>query len=317
MKEVPILCITGTTGSGKNEIGARVAARLGGQVISLDSMKVYRGMDIGTAKPTAAERAMAPHHLIDILDPREAGMHLRAYIDRAEEVIRELNRQGKPAIIVGGTAMYLMGLLYGVYDGPSRNEAFRARLQVEKEKFGAPALHARLAAIDPDAAAKIDPNDYKRIERGLEMATVGGIRPSDVRSAWHSDPPRASLNWMITWPRPVLRERIECRVDRMFEDGWIDEVQRILDTGGFGKESLMALGYREIIAHIEGKIDLSTCRTLIKTKTWQFSRRQLTWMKKLEPKTVIMREGGVGAEAVAERIIAGFLPAFQAATRGA
>lgn len=305
MSARPILCITGTTGSGKNEIGARAARRLGGEVLSLDSMKVYRGMDIGTAKPTPAQQALAKHHLIDILDPRD-GMHLKRFIEMANDVIASLEREGKTPVIVGGTAMYLMGLLYGVYEGPSRDDDFRAVLAAERDERGVPALHARLGEIDPAAAAKIDPNDYKRIERALEVHASTGRAPSELRTGWFTGPRRPASVYIITWPRDLLRRRIEKRVDEMLVEGWIDEVRRLRDQGGFGREAAMALGYREILAFLDDQLTLDECSTLIKTRTWQFSRRQMTWMKKLPDAVTISLEPGADLDLIVDRIVGEF-----------
>lgn len=297
----PILCITGTTGTGKNALGARTAARLGGEVISLDSMKVYRGMDIGTAKPTASERAMAPHHLLDILDPKE-GMNLRRFIDCTNDVIADLESRGKPAIVVGGTAMYLVGLLYGVYEGPSRDDRFRAELAAERDRVGLRILHDRLAGIDPVAAKKIDPADYKRIERALEIHHVAKVLPSSLRTDWFSVPILPSRIWVLTWPRDVLRRRIEARVDEMIASGWIDEVKKIREGGGFGRESGMALGYPEIQAFLDGKMSMPDMVERIKIKTWQFSRRQQTWLKKIESAQWIVLSPDDSLDRLAEKI---------------
>ena len=307
----PLLCITGTTGSGKNSIGVLVAEELSGEVLSLDSMKVYRGMDIGTAKPAREELDRVPHHLIDILGPEDR-MDLRRFLGLADDVVEECRVKNCPLVAVGGTAMYLTGLLYGVHDGPSRDDDFRKALRLERDRLGTAPLHARLEAIDPDAAAKIETNDYQRIERALEIFEATGQGPSQLRQDWFSEARFPSLIFVITWPRDVLRTRIENRVDRMFDQGWIEEVRRLRSAGGMSEEASMALGYREILEHLDGKIQEEELRALIKTRTWQFSRRQLTWMKRFESARVIVRSDDDTPETLAAGIAAEFAPIWAA-----
>ncbi|MCA9320793.1 MAG: tRNA (adenosine(37)-N6)-dimethylallyltransferase MiaA, partial [Planctomycetes bacterium] len=228
-----LICITGTTGSGKNHLGVLVAERLGAEIISLDSMKVYRGMDIGTAKPGAHERARVRHHLIDILDPRDH-MDLRQFLARAEVAVTEIRGRGQRVVCVGGTAMYLAGLLYGVMDGPSRDADFRAALRRERDESGTEALHRRLQDVDPDSAARIMPADYQRIERALEIHALTGRPATAFRQDWFQGPARPATLYVLTWPRDELRRRIFARVDQMFDSGWLDEVRALIAAGGLG-----------------------------------------------------------------------------------
>jgi tRNA dimethylallyltransferase len=278
--DTPVLILTGTTASGKNRMGASLARRLDGEVLSLDSMKVYRGMDIGTAKPTAAEQAQAPHRLIDLLSPREA-MHLRRFVDLAHEARRDAARRKKTPVVVGGTQLYLHGFLHGVFEGPPQDQIFRERLRAEAAALGVPALHARLRACDPTAAGRIHENDYKRIERALEVHHATG-RPISALQAEGTVPstfPRRVA--VLTWDRAVLAARIEARVVEMFREGFVDEVRRILAEGGFGREAGDALGYPETIALLAGKISEDEAIRLIQNGTRQFARKQLTWLRKL------------------------------------
>ncbi|MEZ6195717.1 MAG: tRNA (adenosine(37)-N6)-dimethylallyltransferase MiaA [Planctomycetota bacterium] len=298
----PILCITGTTGTGKNSIGILVAEALDTEVISLDSMKVYRGMDVGTAKPDAADLGRVRHHLIDVIDPDDR-MDLARFIGLAEAAVAELAARGRDAVAVGGTAMYLNGLVYGVHDGPSRDEGFRAALREERDRIGVAALHARLAALDPASAARIDPHDYRRIERALEVAATGERPLGESERRWFREPRHRALLRILTWPREELRQRIDRRIDRMLEEGWIEEVSRIEAGGGFSEEAAMALGYREILAHLAGDLGRERMVERIKTKTWQFARRQLTWMKKYRDGEVILLSAADTHESVAARLL--------------
>ena len=278
--EAPVLILTGTTASGKNRLGAALAHRLGGEVLSLDSMKVYRGMDLGTAKPGAEERQGVPHHLIDLLDPSES-MHLRRFVDQAHEARRDVARRGKIPVVVGGTQLYLHGFLHGVFDGPAQDPEFRARLKEEAAAEGTAFLHARLAVADPDAAARIHANDYKRIERALEVLAVAGrpISALQREGTFASTFPRRI--YVLTWERRALFARIDARVVTMFREGFVDEVRRIVAGGGFSREAGDALGYREVLAHLEGRTSEAETIALIQTHTRQFARKQTTWLRKL------------------------------------
>lgn len=297
----PLIVITGTTGSGKSEVGVEVAIRTGAEVVSLDSMAVYRGMDIGTAKPDEATRRGVPHHMIDVVVPSEE-MNLHRFIELTEDVLVDMERREVPAVVVGGTTMYLVGLLWGLDDGPPRDDAFRTALVAEREALGVEALHARLAEADPACARAIDPQDYQRIERALEIV-ASGARPSELRTGWFRGEPRPSRLFVLTWPRPELRRRIEERVDRMLEAGWVDEVRAIRDAGGFSRGAAKALGYREILAWLDGELAEEHLAERIKTRTWQFAKRQLTWLRKLEHAEVITLGEGDTVEGLADRMV--------------
>lgn len=278
--EAPVLILTGTTASGKNRLGASLAKQLGGEVLSLDSMKVYRGMDLGTAKPGAEERQGVPHHLIDLLDPLES-MHLRKFVDLAHAARTDVAARGRVPVVVGGTQLYLHGFLHGVFDGPAQDPAFRADLKAEAAAKGTEVLHARLKAADPVAAAKIHANDYKRIERALEVLHVVGRPISDLQreGTFASTFPRRT--YVLTWERRALFARIDARVVTMFAEGFVDEVRRIVAAGGFGREAGDALGYREMLALLRGRATEAETIGLIQTHTRQFARKQTTWLRKL------------------------------------
>ena len=300
----PLLVLTGTTGSGKNRLGTRWAELVGAEIISLDSMKVYRGMDIGTAKPSAELRARIPHHLLDILDPAER-MDLRQFVTLAEEAITDITSRGRRIVAVGGTAMYLNGVLYGIHEGPSRSHEFRQKLRAERDEVGVLALHARLAEADPDTASRLDPNDFQRIERALEVLALTGQAPSQQENNWFQKPRFPFRVVVLTWPRETLRARIEQRVDAMFAEGWVEEVRAVEEGGGFSDEAGRALGYPQISAFLKGELKLDEAIERTKIKTWQFARRQLTWMKKYRDAEIIIRTEGDDVESLAQRLAEG------------
>jgi tRNA dimethylallyltransferase len=279
--EPPVLVVTGTTASGKGDLGAMLAENLGGEVLSLDSMKVYRAMDIGTSKPTIAERRGVPHHLIDLVDPRES-MNLARFVGLAEAARRDVAGRGRVPVAVGGTMMYLHGFLNGVFSGPVADPELRSRLRAEAEVRGVPALHERLRAVDPVAAQRIHPNDYKRIERALEVQTMTGRPISELQTRETRRPEFAREVSVVTFSRKALDLRIDLRVVQMFEAGFVDEVRRIQEHGGFGRESGEALGYREVVEHLQGRRGIEETMALVQRHTRQFARRQLTWLRRLE-----------------------------------
>ncbi len=275
----PLICIAGTTGTGKNRIGALLARTMGASVLSLDSMKVYRGMDIGTAKPDSELQSLCPHYLLDVVAPSER-MDMSLFMQHAEEVVQAKAAAGEPLVCVGGTAMYLNGLLFGLQDTPPRDDTLRARLRAERDEKGVAELHKRLKSIDPSSAERINSNDYQRIERALEVFELTG-KPAGLRERdWFGSMRFPARVFILTWPREILRARIERRVDQMFDDGWIDEVRHVQETCGFGETASRALGYPEITAFLAGTVGEAETRGLIKTHTWQFAKRQLTWYRK-------------------------------------
>lgn len=280
LDRLPVLVLTGTTASGKNRTGARLAARVGGEVISLDSMKVYRGMTIGTAKPGPEEQAGIPHHLIDILDPLDS-LDLRAFVEKAQAVRRDIAGRGKIPVVVGGTQLYLHGFLEGVFDGPAADEGFRQAFRAEADRLGDAVMHARLAVIDPETAKRLHVNDRKRIERALEVYALTGKPISVLQKEGTVKSTFPRFTAVLTWRRDVLDARIHRRVVEMFRDGFVEETRTILAAGGFGRTSGAALGYEEAIAVVEGRMSVDAAIDAVSTKTRRFARKQLTWLRKL------------------------------------
>src|SRR5262245_33392929 len=254
--------LTGPTACGKTALALELAERIGGEIVALDSMTVYRGMDIGTAKPSAEELARVPHHLIDVLDPWES-LTVAWWLERAAEACRDITARGKRPLFVGGTPFYLKALLHGLFDGPPGDEALRRKLEAEAERDGKTALHARLAAVDPKTAARLHPNDVRRVVRALEVHTLTGKPISAWQQTWDTPAFRGAPQAapepvhisavVLELPREVLYDRVNRRVGAMLAAGWLDEVQRLLELPRpLSREARQALGYRELLEYLEG-----------------------------------------------------------------
>lgn len=278
--------LTGPTAVGKTAIALEIAERTGAEIVALDSMTVYRGMEIGAAKPTAADRARVPHHLLDLLDPTEP-CNLDWFLRQAESACAGIRQRGRQPLFVGGTPLYLKAALRGIFAGPPADLKLRAELEAEARLIGVPALHQRLAAVDPPAAERILVNDLRRIVRALEVYQHTG-RPISFwqrQFATPADPcPKAAC---LLRPRVTLVARIHDRIDTMLGAGWIDEVraleacQLVASTG-----VAQMVGYREIAQFLAGQISWDDMRTAIQTRTRQFAKRQLTWFRHLEELTI-------------------------------
>ncbi|MEX0792266.1 MAG: tRNA (adenosine(37)-N6)-dimethylallyltransferase MiaA [Pirellulaceae bacterium] len=274
--------LTGPTASGKSAVGLRLAEAIDAEIIALDSMSLYRGMDIGTAKPTKAQQETIPHHLVDVLDPTEESSIAR-YLQMAQKAATEIEARGKRVLFVGGTPLYLKALLRGMSEGPPPDTQLRSEMEAEAERGGSEPLHARLKLVDPLSANQIHPHDTRRIIRALEVYRTTGapishqqldfedsLAPEDCRAFW------------LSWPRPELHVRINARVDQMLEAGLLAEVERLTQTyGKLSTTALQAVGYAEIIAHQQGEMALPLAVERIKARTRQFAKRQCTWFRSL------------------------------------
>lgn len=274
--------LTGPTASGKTSVGLALAGLLGAEIISLDSMALYRGLDIGTAKPRDDERRQVPHHLIDLIDPDEE-FSLAQYVAAAHAAVAEVRSRGRQPLFVGGTPLYLKALLRGIFTGPPADWPFRRRLEAEARQRGEAWLHAQVSAIDPVAAARLHPRDTRRLIRALEVHAQTGRPISELQSQFeHARPAEECRVFVLDWPRAELYGRIEARVDAMFSDGLVDEVRQLLASGsGFGRTARQALGYREVLDYLAGEWPLEATVDLVKTRTRQFAKRQLTWFRAL------------------------------------
>lgn len=284
--------LTGPTASGKTALGVRLAEILGAEVLSLDSMAVFRGMDIGTAKPDRAAREAVPHHLLDLVEPIEE-FSLSRYVQEAHALAQRMREQGKPILFVGGTPLYLKALLRGLFHGPPPDWEFRNQVEEEVKETGLPALRERLKQVDPLSAAKIHPNDQRRMIRALEVYKITGRPLSHFQLQFDEGrPPEACRVFVLGWERLALHARIDQRVEKMMELGLLDEVRGLLDKyGELGKTASQAVGYREAIAHLRGEIPLRECVDQIKFASHQFARRQEIWFRGLsECRRIEMRE---------------------------
>jgi len=284
------LILTGPTACGKSALALELAERIGAEIVALDSMTVYRGMDIGTAKPTTEARARVPHHLIDVLDAWES-LTVSDWLDRATEACLAIMARGKRPLFVGGTPFYLKALFHGLFPGPPADVELRLTLEAEATCTGNAALHARLAIVDAKTAARLHPNDVRRVIRALEVYVLTGKPISDWQQTWDTPaftdapetaPPALRIPAVrLELPRELLYDRINRRVDVMLANGWLDEVRRLRELPQpLSREARQALGYRELLAHLEGTdIDWPTTTELIRTHTRQFAKRQLTWFR--------------------------------------
>jgi tRNA dimethylallyltransferase len=280
-----IVVLSGPTASGKSALALALARDFPVEIVNADSLQVYRRFDIGTAKPTAAERAEVPHHLIDVADPDEP-YDAGRYVREAERAIGEIRARGKVPMLVGGTGMYIRALLRGLDPLPS-DPRIRKELSMRWDAEGGAALHAELTRIDPETSAKVHPSDRLRVLRALEIAAVGGIPPSRARTAWNSGVGRHGCLFLALWPdRKTLYGNISVRTEEMFRRGLVEEVRGLLD-GGIGRslKPMTALGYRHTAAHLLDGVPLAETIEAVKRDTRRYAKRQVTWLSS-EPNLV-------------------------------
>lgn len=277
-----VILLMGPTASGKSVLAVALAQQLNAEIVSVDSALVYRGMDIGTAKPTLAERGGIPHHLIDILDPSES-FSTGQFRARALELIADIRQRGKRPLLVGGTMLYFSALTQGLAQLPEANAEIRARLDAELLRFGKDAMHARLAAVDPVAAARIHVNDPQRIQRALEVFEISG-RPLSSFFAGQNAEPSHRYTKLIIAPaqRQTLHDKIAERFDAMLRQGFIDEVKALRARGDLHEmlPSIRCVGYRQAWSYLNGEYDLATLREKAVVATRQLAKRQFTWLRK-------------------------------------
>lgn len=279
----PLVAIVGPTAVGKSALALEVAQRLGGEIVSADSRQIYRGMDIGTDKPTPEQRRLVPHYLLDVVEPDQV-FTLAQYQRAAYDAIADIHRRGRLPLLVGGTGLYVRAVLEGlnIPEVPP-DPALRSELEAFAAAEGAQALHARLAALDPDAAGRIDPRNVRRVVRALEVTLLTGVPISRLQQA--SPPPFRVLRIGLTRPRPALYARIDRRVDAMVEAGLVEEVRRLLQAGySPSLPALTGLGYRQIIQYLQGEVSLAEAVAAIKQQTRRFVRQQYTWFRLDDPR---------------------------------
>ncbi|MBB3220774.1 tRNA (adenosine(37)-N6)-dimethylallyltransferase MiaA [Pseudoduganella umbonata] len=285
------VAIMGPTASGKTAAALAIAERIPSEIISVDSALVYRGMDIGTAKPTRAERAAVPHHLIDIIDPLDA-YSVAQFRDDTLRLVADIVARGRLPLLVGGTMLYFKGLADGLDDLPGADPAVRAELEDEAARIGWPGLHARLATLDPPTAARLNPNDAQRIGRALEIIRLSGQPMSALLARREKEPLPFELMPFALEPgdRAVLHERIARRFDIMLEDdALIDEVAMLRRRGDLhpGLPSMRCVGYRQVWEYLDGRIGYKDMRETGIIATRQLAKRQLTWLRAMPERIVI------------------------------
>ncbi len=295
--------LTGPTAVGKTAVAIALAEKIDAEIISMDSMAVYRGMDVGTAKPTADQRNQVPHHLVDFVAPHE-DFSLARYVDSARAVAEEITSRKRQVLFVGGTPLYLKGLLRGIFRGPPADWQYRLVLRKQSESHEPGWLHGELKAIDPATAARLHANDTRRIIRALEVFEKTGHPISELQQQFEKGlPAEACRVFVIDRPKAELHARIDRRVEAMFAAGLVDEVRRLLaDPRGLSKTARQAVGYAEVIDYCAVRQDLMSTVELVKTHTRQLAKRQATWFRSLSECRFVPVAGDVAAEAVAEQI---------------
>ena len=280
-RSIPLLVIAGPTATGKTEIAVEVAEAVGGEVISADSMQIYKAMDIGTAKPTAELRARVPFHLTDIVQPDEP-YNVARHQTAARSAIEETYQRGHLPILCGGTGLYIRAVLehYDFPPGPGDPQV-RQRLRQEAQEVGEHHMHERLRQVDPEAAQRLAPNDLKRIIRGLEVYELTGQPLSAQQSVDESPPVKyEALSFVACCPRAVLYRRIEERIDQMLAAGWLEEVRHLAEAKyDAALQSMQAIGYRHLLAYSVGEAHWAATVEAIKRDTRRFAKRQLTWFR--------------------------------------
>jgi tRNA dimethylallyltransferase len=279
---VPIV-IVGCTASGKSDLAEALAEKFGATLMAVDSMQVYRGMDIGTAKPSIETRHRIPHLMIDVADPWESYSAARFAAEARPHLEKSvLSPQSSSLILIGGTIFYLRALLEGLFEGPSADPAIRAELETEAARIGSPALHARLATIDPVAATRIHANDLRRIVRALEVHRITGTPITELQTQWNREHPAINARIIgIRREKESLNRRINARVKAMIDAGLLEEVRRLAcDPRGFSEEAASAVGYSQFLEHFAGKRTFDEAVEEIKIQTRHLAKMQRTWLKR-------------------------------------
>ncbi len=279
--ELPVLVLAGPTGAGKTDWAIRLAESAPVEIVSVDSALVYRGLDIGTAKPARELRERVPHHLIDICEPTESYSAGR-FVPDAVAAVRDVHARRRVPLLVGGTMLYLRSLLHGLAPLPQADSRLRAELDTRAARQGWPALHAELARLDPEAAARVAPTDSQRIQRALEVCYNTGRPISELQRATVSPLAGRRVHyWMLAPPRAVLHERIQRRFEAMMAAGFLEEVRSLRRNGALTARhpSMRAVGYRQLWAHLDGQYPLEEAVRRGVAATRQLAKRQLTWMR--------------------------------------
>jgi len=277
-----LIALVGPTAAGKSALALRLAEAQGGEIVSCDSLQVYRGLDVGSAKPTPAERRRVPHHLLDVVDPDEP-FSAADYARRARVALVSIRERGAAPFVVGGTGLYLRALLRGLFAGPSRDEVLRARLEAMAERHGERRLHRWLARVDPASAARIEAADRVRVVRALEVFHKTG-RPLSGHHEGGAEPLHGFTVRLLGLapPRETLRAAVEARTDRMLADGLVEETRGLIERYGAEVRPLQSIGYRQAAAVVRGAVGVEQARRDIVKETMRYAKRQMTWFRHQE-----------------------------------
>ncbi len=277
------LLVLGPTAGGKTALAVDLARRMpgGGECVSADSMQVYRGMDIGTAKPTLAERGGIAHHMIDVADPHEGAFTVADWLEGARAAIEGIHARGRHAVVVGGTNLYIKAMIEGMFDGPPIDAAVRAQL----EALSTEALRLDLEHHDPIAAARIHPNDRRRTIRAMEVWMQTGQRISELQAQWSATPRALPPGWSVVgleWPAELVNRRINARVLAMVDDGLLREVVALAARGPLTRQAVEAVGYHEMLQHLAGELTLEEAAERMKVRSRQYAKQQRTWLRRFK-----------------------------------
>lgn len=296
--------LTGATATGKTRVGLALARQLDAEIITLDSMTVYRGMNIGTAKPSAADQAAIPHHLIDICDPVEPFTASR-YRALAHAMIEAIQSRGRSVLFVGGTALYLKAMLRGLFAGPPANWELRKSIEAEADAAGPEALHARLALVDPVTAHRLHVNDRRRIIRAIEVHRLTGKPISHWQLEFDLATPAGQCRvFALRRPRAELHLRIQQRVEGMFRAGLVDEVRELMRKWGeLGRTASQAVGYCEVLQHLRGELTLEETMERVLVRTRRFARHQETWFRGLSECRIIDIAGDLADDEIVAALL--------------
>ena len=297
--------ILGCTACGKGSAGREIARRVGGQILSVDSMKIYRRMDIGTAKPSREVRAEIPHHCLDIVEPSES-FSVARFVEYADRAVEQIRAAGAIPLAIGGTSLYIKALAEGLFEGPAADSDLRAKLAQRADDEGLAVLHAELSWVDPEAAMRIHPNDQRRILRALEVYQATGTPISQLQQQWDSNVQRFPCVFIgLRRPQEDLHRRINLRVKKMVEMGLREEATALLgEQPPPGRQAAQAVGYAEIFEHLAGRCSFEDAVERVKINTRQLAKKQRTWQRRWQQVTWIDCQSDETPGTIADRVMA-------------
>lgn len=296
--------LSGPTASGKTSIGIELARQLGAEIVALDSMTVYRHMNIGTAKPTAEDRSLVPHHLIDVVNPNEP-YNIYCYLEAAHQIVKQIHRRGNEVLFVGGTPLYLKALLRGLFQGPEADWKFREKIVRETATIGKDSLYQRVLQVDPLSASRLHPNDTRRLIRALEVYKLTGQPISHLQLQFEESRPAEQCRvFVLERPKSELTFRMDHRVDWMFRTGLLEETKALTESETPpGQTARQAVGYREALAHLAGELSRVEAINRVKIRTRRFGKRQKSWFRALRECRPVQLDRRETPRAVAQRIM--------------